>query len=236
MSDLFPGSEKLVQGRAPRQLMLLVGPPGCGKTTFLHQFMYDRLSEGEPCLHVITDFSPEMAVENFRFLGLDISGYVRKGLLRFVDCYSGHANLTSSSPYVVDPKNVTDLSITIEQAKKGLDRMCIVLDSITTLAIDAGLNAARDFMLVSMARMRQAGCLSLCSLDLGVLEETFVNFLRSHFDGVLEMKLEETERGEISRFLRVFSIKMAKCSTRWAKIEIGERGILVSTTYLIKST
>jgi len=233
MSDLFPGSEKLVQGSAPRQLFLLVGPPGCGKTTFLHQFMYDRLSEGLPCLHVITDFSPDMAVENFRYLGFDVSGYVKEGLLRFVDCYSGHANLTSSSPYVVDPANVTDLSIMIEQAKKGLDKMCIVLDSITTLAIDAGLNATRDFMLVSMARMRQAGCLSLCALDIGVLEETFVNFLRSHFDGVLEMKLEETEKGEISRFLRVFSIKMAKYSTRWAKIEIGERGILVSPTYLL---
>jgi KaiC/GvpD/RAD55 family RecA-like ATPase len=190
------------------------------------------LSEGEPCLAIITDCSPDIAVENFRFLGFDISDYVKKGLLRFVDCYSGHANLTSSSPYVVDPANVTDLSITIEQAKKGLDKVCIVLDSITTLALDAGLNTTRDFMQVLMARMRQARCLSLCALDLGVLEETFVNFLRSYFDGVLEMKFEETEKGEMSRFLRIFSIKMAKYSTRWTKIEIVERGILVSTTYL----
>lgn len=231
MSGLFPGSEKLVQGKAPRQILLLVGPPGCGKTTFLQQFVYDRLSEGETCLYIVTDYSPNIAVENMRFLGFDVAPYVERGLLCFIDCYSGRAGLASSSRYVVEkPESLTDLGIVIDEAKKGLDKMCFALDSITTLSLDAGLNATRRFMQTLLARLRQAESFGLCIVDLGVLEETFMNSLRIHFDGVLEMKMEETEIGGFSRLLRVFSLKTATYTTTWAKIERREKGIWISSS------
>jgi len=183
-----------------------------------------------PCLYVVTDFFPNMAVENMRFLGLDVAAHVDRGSLRFIDCYSGRAGLSSSSPYFVqNPENLTDLSIAIEEAKKGMDQACLVLDSITTLALEAGLDPTRRFVQTIVARVRHAGCQGLCSLDLGVLEESFVNFLRVQFDGVLEMKIEETESGKLSRHLRVFSMKTAKFTTTWIRLETVERGISISS-------
>ena len=66
MVYLFPGSTVLLQGDAPRQMMLLVGPPGAGKTTFIQQFLYDRLKQGDQCVYMLTDYTPKMAVENMR--------------------------------------------------------------------------------------------------------------------------------------------------------------------------
>jgi len=136
--------------------MLLVGPPGCGKTTLAQQFIYDGLVDEEPCIYLITDHPPEMARESMRFLGFDVASYEEKGLFRIIDCYSGRAGIKSSSRYVVEsPANLTDVSIKIQETCAELKEIRFVLDSITTLTLDAGPSAARNFLQVTLGRIRQ---------------------------------------------------------------------------------
>lgn len=222
----FPGSEKLVRNKLPNQILLLIGPPGSGKTTFIQQFIYDRLSEGNSCLYIVTDYPPRTAVENMNFLGFSVKHYIENGLLRIIDCYSGRVGMESPTPYVVkNPENLSELSIRIDEAGKGLSESCFALDSITTLAVMAGLNPTRRFLFLMLAKLRESGSMGICALELGVHETSFENFLRFNFDGVLEMKIEERDLGEFIRYFRIYSLKMARYSTAWTLIKLGRHGI-----------
>ena len=53
------------------QSLLLYGPPGSGKTTLAAQFIRDGLSNGEDCLFVSTEQTPEDLNRSLRHIGFD---------------------------------------------------------------------------------------------------------------------------------------------------------------------
>ena len=69
----------------PRKMVLLVGPPGSGKSTFGQQAALKSLAVDRPIIYVTTECSPSEAEKNLRERGL---GEVEPGLLNFVDAYS----------------------------------------------------------------------------------------------------------------------------------------------------
>ena len=223
---LFPGSNVLLHGDAPRQMLLLVGTPGAGKTTYIQRFLYDRLEQGDLCVYMLTDYTPEMAVENMRYLGFDVDAYVEEGLLRFVDCHSGSSGVESSYTYVVENvSNLTELSMKVNAAVEGFDEVCFALDSLSTLALNAGLNPTREFLRTLLIRQRRLKCMSVCSIEEGVVERSFESFLRAQYDGVLEMRLDVGDGGGFRRFLRVFTLRMARYTENWAEVMMGGSGI-----------
>ena len=204
-------------------MILLVGSPGTGKTTFIQQFVYDSLRRGDPCIYLLTDYTPEIAVENMKFLGYDVDGFLEDGRLRFVDCYSGPDGVESASTFVVESvRNLTDLSMELNRAAEGFDKMCFALNSITTLALNAGLNPTREFLRRLILRHRKLDCLGVCSFEEGVVEKSFESFLRAQYDGVLEMRLDVSDSGEFRRYLRVFTLSRARHSTQWSEMTLGK--------------
>jgi hypothetical protein len=53
-----------------------------------------------------------------------------------------------------------------------------------------------------------------------------MNLLRIRFDGIIEMKIDESG-SDIKRLLRIFSLKGARHSTEWTPFEITDRGIVM---------
>jgi KaiC/GvpD/RAD55 family RecA-like ATPase len=229
--DVFPGSTGLVEGTLPSQSLLLIGPSGIGKTIFCKQFLYNGLIIGEPCIYVATDESPEEIGKSMKSFGFDIEPYKNSGLFRIVDCYSWKLGGNSSSEFAVkNPADLATVSIAIEKAKQGLRKIRLVLDSITGLTSICSHNLTyfSQFLQIVVAKIRMMSGNAIFTAAPEAHDQQFMSFLRSIFDGTLEMKEDESGK-EIKRLLRVFSLKGAKHKTYWTPFEITKSGIIVKS-------
>ena len=57
------------------------------------------------------------------------------------------------------------------------------------------------------------------AIELGIHSNSFYNEVRSSFDGVIDLKLDEMD-GELRRFVRVYSYRGAH-ETKWFRLLIG---------------
>ena len=66
----------------PKNLILLVGPPGAGKSTFCEQAILQNLAIDRPVIYVTTEYDPSKAEASLRERGL---GKIEPALISFVD-------------------------------------------------------------------------------------------------------------------------------------------------------
>lgn len=99
--------------------------------------------------------------------------------------------------------------------------MVLVIDSISTLLTYNNEGSIQKFLQVIMARAKEWHSVGLYIAEYGVHSEAFYNSLRFMVDGVLEMKMYEVG-GELKRFFRVHTFKMAGHNTRWVPFTIGQ--------------
>jgi KaiC/GvpD/RAD55 family RecA-like ATPase len=66
-------------------MILLVGPPGSGKSTFCQQAALKSLAVDRPIIYVVTEYDPSDAERALRERGLHEA---ELGLLNFVDAYN----------------------------------------------------------------------------------------------------------------------------------------------------
>lgn len=243
--DVFPGSSILVEGQLPSKSLLLLGPSGIGKTIFCKQFLYLGLTIGQPCIYVATDESPEQIRESMKSLGFDIEPFEEDGMFRIVDCYSWKLGNKSSSEYAVNnPADMVTLSKTFDIAMRGLNRIRLVLDSITglTLICNHNVEDLSKFLRISVARIRLMNShASVVSIPVAYHQmnnyafftaapeahnQQFLTSLRQTFDGTLEMKEDESGK-EIRTLLRIFSLRGVKHKTHWTPFEITNKGIAI---------
>ena len=227
--EVFPGSLRLVEGDFPPQAMLLIGPPGVGKTIFCKQFAFNGLVRGEPCVYVATDESPYDIQKSMKQFGFDVEPYKGNRSFRVVDCYSWKLGGNSSSEFFVsNPADLSVISSTIEHAMKNLGKANLVLDSITglTSVCSHHLTYFSKFLQTVVARLRLLQSNALFTVSSEAHDSQFMSFLRVAFDGTLEMNPDESGK-EIKRLLRVFSLKGSKHKTNWTPFEITNRGIVI---------
>ncbi len=68
----IPGLDDLLNGGIPKRNVVLVsGESGAGKTTFCSQFLWKGLQEGENCMFVTFEESPSQIKEEARLFGWD---------------------------------------------------------------------------------------------------------------------------------------------------------------------
>jgi KaiC/GvpD/RAD55 family RecA-like ATPase len=222
--EVFPGSNILVRGSIPRGMILLIGPPGSGKSVFCKQFIYSGLLKGEPALIVLTDEPPSKLQGHMKNLGLDITPF--SSMIRIVDCYSWRAGTESTSDYYVrDMGVVNEVSIAIDKASQGLRNCRFVLDSVTNLTMNCGVEHVSRFLQVLSARISEIGGLGILVLTSGVHSEKFENYLKSICDGVFEMSVGTVEDTLIRKF-RIYSLKGVTHSADWIRFRVTDRGIV----------
>ena len=225
-TEVFPGANLLIDGQIPRGIYLLTGPSGAGKTVFCKTFIARGLSNGEPGVYLSTDddcrgiqSSIQKLVEN-RDSGISD--------LRLVDAYSWRVqNVTSGGPFIsVNPANLTSVMIACQKICQGISKPRFVLDSITNLAILSSPETTLNFLQMVTAKMRSLDALAFFTLIPMSHDSKFVSTVKTMFDGVFEMRLEDIG-AEITRMFRVFSIKGVNHQTRWLTFSMSEKGVSI---------
>lgn len=219
-----------VSGTVDNGAILLSGPAKVGKTSFCKAFARTALESGRPVVYLPSN---ETAVE--------VREEIRKALarsfgeapalpsagdeLRIIDCYSALMGKQADTKYVLtNLANLTDLSITLKAAWEGLAKSCLVVDDLTSIIQEAGTDVSLKFLRQLLAKIKGTETLGLFSLSTDILEPRFQNALLVMFDGILEMKIEDGAEG-LERYIRIYSLRGQKHSTKWNRFDITDQGI-----------
>ena len=225
--EIFPGASTVVDGEIQQGIWLLYGPPKVGKAAFCVRFACDRILEERECVYVLTNSSPAELITEILAAEPELESRVEE-YLKIIDCYSWRFGKTGGEYQLSNASDLSQLSILIRKAVESLkspsNGFGVAIDTISTLALEAGPAATVDFLQIQIARMKELNCFGVCSLAEGVHQEPFANTLKVIFNGVFEMRHIEKEEG-LRRAFRIFYLPRVHYSTDWLEYELTPRGI-----------
>ena len=170
------------------------------------------------CLCVITNSPVSLVREQVRAWGLP---QIITDRIIYVDMYSWLLGERSQERFQIDnASDMASISVVLSSAAEAAGpRAFVVFDSISSLLSYNSEELCTRFMKSHLARMKKHGDIGAYAFELGMHSNAFYNEIRSSFDGVIDLKLDEMD-GELRRFIRVYSYRGAH-ETKWFRFLIG---------------
>jgi len=225
----IPGLDEILHGGIPRRnVVLLSGGPGTGKSIFGQQYLYSGLRAGEPGVLVALEEHPVQIRLNMEQFGWDVREYERKGLFAIVDAFTGGiGEAAKRERYVV--RAVDDIGALVDvlrEAIRDIGARRAVIDSVTTLYITKPA-VARGIVMQLKRVLSGLGCTSILVSQVSVTERGFGGPGVEHAaDGIIRLDLSEIE-GELRRSIIVWKMRGTSHSMRRHPFEITNKGIVV---------
>jgi len=232
----IPGFDELVNGGIPkRNIVLIAGGPGTGKTIFAMQYIYNGLIRGEPGIYVALEEHPVQVRINMSQLGWDPKKFEEQGKFAVVDAFTGGiGEAAKRERYVV--KSVDDVQTLLDvlrTAIKDLDANRVVVDSVTTLYITKPV-IARSVVLQLKKLLSGIGCTSLLVSQVSITERGFGGPGVEHaVDGIVRLDLDEME-GKLYRSIIVWKMRGTAHSMNRHPFEITSKGIQIYPKQTLK--
>jgi len=183
-----------IQEVPPRSLLLLVGPPGAGKSKFCQQIALKSLAVDRPIIYVTTEYGPSDAERALREQGL---GEIEPGLLNFVDAYNetvGGSVPDRPDTVCADCNDLSTIDIAISKLKERIGKKGIlVFDSLTSPYLFSGSEILR-FMRQTLSRLATRGNGVVACIDEGCGKEEDLVAMMSLANGVVKIETEEGRR------------------------------------------
>ena len=220
------GLDKLLNGGIPpRSTVLLVGPPGCGKTTFCQQFIYSGLKNTLPAFYITLDSSPEdvsKSMEEFRW---DLKPFMKQKKMYFLDAYSwkvGGGKENETIKVISGGLDINNINMTLADILDKIDAADKrgIFDSLSTLLLYTPPELVMRFIPVLIAKAKKANSTQILILEEGVHDEKVVNTLSYMVDGVINMRMDGDKR-----LLQVSKMKGASCTRKWVEVAITKEGL-----------
>jgi predicted hydrocarbon binding protein/KaiC/GvpD/RAD55 family RecA-like ATPase len=179
----------------PRKMVLLVGRPGSGKSTFCQKAILQNLAMDGSTIFVTTEYDPSDAEKALRERGL---GEVEPGLLNFVDAYNETVGVSvADRPDTVradcDDLSSIDIGISKLRERMGRSGILLVFDSLTSPYLFTGTEILR-FMRQTLSRFAARGNAVLACMDEGCGREEDLGAMMSFADGIIKMEIKESSR------------------------------------------
>ncbi len=232
----IPGMDEILHGGIPeRNVVLLSGGPGTGKSIFSQQFIWHGLQMGEPGIYVALEEHPVQVRQNMAGFGWDVRKYEEEGLFAMVDAFT--AGIGKSKEYeryiVHDLTDVREFIDVLRTAVKDLNAKRVVIDSVTTLYINKPA-LARGIVMQLKRVLAGLGVTSIFVSQISVGERGFGGPGVEHgVDGIIRLDLDEID-GELKRSLIVWKMRGTSHSMRRHPFEITDSGIVVYPDKVLK--
>jgi predicted hydrocarbon binding protein/KaiC/GvpD/RAD55 family RecA-like ATPase len=184
-----------IQEVPPKNLILLVGPPGSGKSYFCKRAVLQNLAMDKPVIYVTTEYEPDKVWQSLREKGL---GIVETNLLSFIDAYNETVGLPvsdRSDTVHADCANLSSMGIAISKLQERIEKkdVLLIFDSLTSPYILSGPEVVR-FMRLTLSRFAGEGNSVLACFDEGSSKEEDLVAMMSFSNGVIKMETEDGRR------------------------------------------
>jgi predicted hydrocarbon binding protein/KaiC/GvpD/RAD55 family RecA-like ATPase len=169
-------------------MVLLVGPPGAGKSTFCQQTVLSNI-EMRPVIYVTTESAPSGIEESLKEFGL---GEVLPHPINFVDAFHDTVGLPSAvRPNSINAscQDLNSLNIAISRLREKMrENLLLVFDSLTSPYMFNGSEILR-FLRLTLSRFAAEGNAVLACVDEGCGKpEDMVNMM-STADGIVKIDM-----------------------------------------------
>jgi len=224
-----PGFDEILYGGIPeRNVVLVSGGPGTGKSILAKQFLYNGLLKGEHGVFVALEEHPVSVRRSFAHFSWDISKYEKEGELAIVDAFTaGIGSSAQRENYVVkDQESVQELVDVLRTAIKNTGAKRVAIDSVSTLYLTKPA-LARGTVMILKRVIAGLGNTALFVSQISVGERGFGGPGVEHaVDGIVRIDLDEVE-GRLYRSILVWKMRDSKISMVRHPMEINDEGIKV---------
>ncbi len=231
----IPGFDDILNGGIPRRnVVLLAGGPGTGKSIFGYQYLYNGLKRGEHGILVALEEHPVQIRISMSQFGWDVTEYEKAGEFAIVDAFTaGIGEAAKRERYVVRaPDDFQALIDVLRVAIREVKAERVVVDSVTTLYITKPV-LARSMVLQLKKILSGMGCTSILVSQVSVTERGFGGPGVEHAaDGIVRLDLDEIN-GELRRSLIVWKMRGTAHSMKRHPFEITSNGIIVKKEALV---
>lgn len=216
--------EKIEGGFPKPSAIMVLGPPGSGKTTFCNQFIYNGLKKGEAALYITFYATPREIKDRMKKFGWEIEGKI----IVFIDAYSWKAGGELVDKYVIrQPTDLNEFNIKVSEAireykEKNLKRCTI--DSLSQLFLYVPADLALRFTSVLLGKLKLNDITSTVVVEGGMHDQTTLNALNTLTDGCIELGYSEMLQKRIMRIARMVNTKH---ELDWFGFEITDKGVEV---------
>ncbi|RMF31530.1 MAG: KaiC domain-containing protein [Candidatus Nitrosothermus koennekii] len=231
----IPGFDDILHGGLPkRNVVLLSGGPGTGKSIFGYQYIYNGLANGESGVIVALEEHPVQVRVSMEQFGWNVSKYEKNGKFALVDAFTaGIGEAAKREKYVVKaPDDFNAMIDVIKDAIKDVNANRVVIDSVTTLYITKPM-LARNMVLQLKKVLSGLGCTSFLISQVSVTERGFGGPGVEHAaDGIVRLDLDEVE-GELLRSIIVWKMRGTSHSMKRHPFDITNEGIVIKPEKVI---
>lgn len=234
----IPGFDEILNGGIPRRnVVLLAGGPGTGKSILGYQYLYNGVKKGEHGILVALEEHPVQIRIAMSQFGWDVSKYEEAGEFAIVDAFTaGIGEAAKREKYVVKaPDDFQSLIDVLRTAIREVRADRVVVDSVTTLYITKPA-MARGMVLQLKKILSGMGCTSILVSQVSVTERGFGGPGVEHAaDGIVRLDLDEI-KGELKRSLIVWKMRGTSHSMKRHPFDITDKGITVYPKEVIEIT
>jgi len=234
----IPGFDEILNGGIPkRNVVLLSGGPGTGKSIFSAQFLWNGLQIGEPGIYVALEEHPVQVRINMKNFGWDVRQYEQEGKFSIIDAFTGGVGEAAKrEKYVVrDPDSVEELVDVLRAAIREVNAQRVVVDSVSTLYLSKP-SVARSIVLQLKKVLSGMGTTSILVSQVSVTERGFgVPGVEHAADGIIRLDLDEID-GELVRSLVIWKMRGTSHSMKRHIFDITDKGIIVYPDKVLKTS
>jgi KaiC/GvpD/RAD55 family RecA-like ATPase/membrane protein YdbS with pleckstrin-like domain len=182
-----------IQEVPKESLILLVGPPGAGKSTFCLEVVAKSLAAKRPVIFVTSERRPAEVIEL-----LGVRGMTEPVALNFVDAFTDTMGLgaTQSSDTIhASCADLNSLSIAISklQERTGHKGTLLVFDSLTSPYLFSGVEVVK-FMRLFLSKFASEGNSVLASIDEGCGKEEDLIAMMGVAHGIIKTEMKKSLR------------------------------------------